>query len=320
MALAIGLTQKYSVLQAYTVLSINAVYSLYICSGNHFNFYLQWPFEMLVGYSAPLLHVCLVPVWMQAASCSCAASMLVLLPLIGYDLGDPKTVSTSVGYLLQVSIACRITFCFIKVGTGLCRTCYVRSVTAVWSQQFNTADSDGDGRVDRQEWIAHFGDVKGFDAYDIGHDGCVSHAEFLAYQKASRANTHKANAHDKLLLDRRQKFGMADVDNDGRINRQEWIAHFGDDKGFDSYDIGNDGSISRAEFLAYEEFAALDVDNNDGVNREEWIAHFGNDDGFDEHDVGNDGIVSSAEFLAALATSRTRKASSARVDQDLVSK
>merc|ERR1712166_111364 len=132
--------------------------------------------------------------------------------------------------------------------------------------------ADNDGRIDRQEWIAHFGDVKGFDANDIGHDGCVSHAEFLAYQKASRANTHKANAHDKLLLDRRQKFGMADVDNDGRINRQEWIAHFG------------------------------------------------NDDGFDEHDVGNDGIVSSAEFLAALATSRTRKASSARVDQDLVSK
>ena len=136
--------------QGYTVLGINVVYSLYICSGNHFNFYLQWPFEMLVGYSAPLLHVCLGPVWMQAASCSCAASVLVLLPLIGYGLGDPKTltVSTSVGYLLQVTIACRIIFCFIKVGTGLCRSCYVSSVTAVWSQQSDTADANDDGRID----------------------------------------------------------------------------------------------------------------------------------------------------------------------------
>ena len=148
MALAIGLTQKYNVLQAYIVVGINAVYSLYICSGNHFNFYLQWPFEMLVGYSAPLLHVCLGPVWMQAASCSCATSVLVLLPLIGYGLGDPKTVSTSVGYLLQVTIACRIIFCFIKVGTGLCRSCYVSSVTAVWSQQSDTADANDDGRID----------------------------------------------------------------------------------------------------------------------------------------------------------------------------
>ena len=33
-----------------------------------------------------------------------------------------------------------------------------------------------------------------------------------------RANTHKENAHDKLLVDRRHMFGTADVDNDGRIN------------------------------------------------------------------------------------------------------
>ena len=139
--------------------------------------------------------------------------MLVLLPLIGYDLGDPKTVSTSVGYLLQVSIACRITFCFIKVGTGLCRTCYVTSVTAVWSQQFDTADADNDGRIDRQEWIAHGGDDTGFDLCDSSEDDFES------------------------------------ADPESRIDRQEWIDHFGNDLGFNAHDIGDDGTISREELL-----------------------------------------------------------------------
>merc|ERR1712086_373860 len=110
---------------------------------------------------------------MLAAGCSCAASALVLLPLIGYDLGDPDTVSEVVGYLLQVSIACRVTFCFIKIGTGFCGAWYVKRVTTKWSQTFDSADTNQDGRIHRQEWIAHFGNIKGFDAYDLNHGGSV---------------------------------------------------------------------------------------------------------------------------------------------------
>ena len=305
MALAIGLTQRYVLVQAVLVLGISVVYTLYLYSWNHFNFYIKWPFEVLVNCSAPLMHVYLVDVWMQAASCTCAASMLVLLPLIGYDLGDPKTVSAVVGYLLQVTIACRIIFCFLKIGIGFCHSCYVKTVTKKWSQTFDAVDANQDGRIDRQEWISHFGDSKGFDAYDISHDGCVSHAEFLAHEKALRQNAPKLDAEDKLLIHRKNEFGSANVDNDGRIDRQEWIAHFGDDTEFDLCDINHDGSISRAEFVAFKEFSALDLDDDDGINREEWVAHFGDDDGFDAHDVDNDGLVSRIELLAMLATRLT---------------
>ena len=48
MALVVGLTQKHRVLQAEMVLGVNGVYLLYISSWNHYNFWLQWPFEMMV--------------------------------------------------------------------------------------------------------------------------------------------------------------------------------------------------------------------------------------------------------------------------------
>ena len=176
----------------------------------------------------------------------------MLLPLAGYDLGDPETVSEIVGYLLQFSVACRVVFCLIKITGGLTRTCYLASISYTLSQTFGTTDVDQDGRIDRQEWIAHFGDDTGFDLHDFGHDGSISHAEFLAYQSSLlRTSTVELDDQHHSLADRSRTFGTTDIDQDGRIDRQEWIAYFGDDIGFDAHDAGNDGSISRAEFLAY---------------------------------------------------------------------
>ena len=42
----------------------------------------------------------------------------------------------------------------------------------------------------------------------------------------------------------------SDPDDDNGINREEWVAHFGDDVRFDAHDVDNDGLVSRAEFLA----------------------------------------------------------------------
>lgn len=265
-------------------------------------------------YSAPPLHACLVLVWMQAACCLCTASVLVLLPLIGYDLGDPKTVSTATGYLLQVSVACRIIFCFLQVfGHGLARSCYVNKVDKKWSEEFSAANRDNDDKIDREEWIASFGDDKEFDAYDLGHDGTVSRAEYLAYERALRGNvlgSTLGNVRDvqpNSMVDQSHEFGITDEDNDGRINRQEWVARFGDDTGFDLHDIRGDGSISRAEFLAYEEFSRLDLDDDGKITREEWVAHFGDDTGFDVHDKSHNGTVSRAELFGTLATLRRSK-------------
>ena len=198
--------------------------------------------------AAALHHAYLVDVWMQAAACSCFASCLVLMPLIGHDLGDAETI----GYLLQASIACRIIFCLMKVAIGLSHTYYLTRTTAKWSEMFGTADVDQDGRIDRNEWIAHFGDDTGFDLRDIGHDGGVSHDEFLAYEKSLRG-ARKLDAQHELLVNRAREFGTIDLNQDGRIVREEWIAHFGDDIDFDLCDkiIRQDGAVSRAEFLAY---------------------------------------------------------------------
>ena len=251
---------------------------------------------------------------MQAACCLCAASVLVLLPLIGYDLGDPKTVSTAIGYLLQFSVACRIVFCFLQVfAHKLCRTCYVQKKDAKWSKEFSAVDRDNNGTIDREEWIAYFGDDKEFDAYDLGHDGTVSRAEYLAYEKALRGNVlgsalgNVQDAQSNIMVDQSHEFGITDEDNDGRIDRQEWVAHFGDDTGFDLHDIRGDGSISRAEFLAYEEFSGLDLDNDGKITREEWVAHFGDDTGFDIHDKSHNGTVSRVELFGTLATLRRSK-------------
>ena len=227
---------------------------------------------------------------MQAAGCSCFASCLVLLPLIGQDFGDAEAIE----YLLQASIACRIVFCLMKVAIGLSHTYYVTRKTAKWSQMFGTADLDHDGRIDRQEWINHFGDDTEFDLRDIGHDDAVSHDEFLAYEMSLRG-AHKLDAQHNLLVDRARKFGIIDRDKNGRIDRQEWIAHGGDDTGFDLCDSCKDGAISRAEFLAYD-FECSDQDGT--IDRQEWIDYFGNDLGFDAHDIGDDGTIGREELLA----------------------
>ena len=38
-------------------------------------------------------------------------------------------------------------------------------------------------------------------------------------------------------------FAMTDTNNDGKISREEWIARYGSDKGFDEYDLNGDGII-----------------------------------------------------------------------------
>ena len=40
-----------------------------------------------------------------------------------------------------------------------------------------------------------------------------------------------------------------DLDGDGKITREEWVANFGDDTGFDVHDKSHGGTVSRIELF-----------------------------------------------------------------------
>lgn len=96
---------------------------------------------------------------------------------------------------------------------------------------FLIADSNRDGKLSREEWIARYGDDKLFDAYDADGDGVISPAEWLAAQQVEG------------------QFKSMDLDGDGKISREEWIARYGSDLGFDMYDLDGDGVIDADEFI-----------------------------------------------------------------------
>merc|ERR1711865_751348 len=98
----------------------------------------------------------------------------------------------------------------------------------------------------------------------------------------------------------REKLAELDADGDGKISREEWIARYGSDAGFDQYDLDGDGIIDANEFrmakCAEIQFTRLDADGDGKITREEWIAKYGSDAGFDMYDLDGDGIIDSDEF------------------------
>jgi len=66
---------------------------------------------------------------------------------------------------------------------------------------FNQADTDGDGKISRAEWIGKFGNDKMFDAYDRDGSGLVSREEWMLGERdrAGSAYADKASGHSKLL-------------------------------------------------------------------------------------------------------------------------
>merc|ERR1711988_1347327 len=46
-----------------------------------------------------------------------------------------------------------------------------------------------------------------------------------------------------------QRFAAADENNDGSLNREEWVAKFGNDLLFDVYDRDGDGTVDAREWM-----------------------------------------------------------------------
>merc|ERR1719231_1042884 len=53
------------------------------------------------------------------------------------------------------------------------------------------------------------------------------------------------------------QFELIDTNNDGQIQRDEWIARFGDDRVFDEWDLNKDGVIDPEEFVKFKAAEAL---------------------------------------------------------------
>merc|ERR1712072_154555 len=52
------------------------------------------------------------------------------------------------------------------------------------------------------------------------------------------------------------QFREIDANKDGKIQREEWVAKFGSDQGFDEWDLNSDGTIDAEEFLAMQKAEA----------------------------------------------------------------
>ena len=144
---------------------------------------------------------------------------------------------------------------------------------------FRNLDHNRDNRLTANEW--HH-DTETFRRMDANRDSALTEAEFLGTE-------------DDLRGDR---FDDIDVNNDGRVNRNEW---YGGAAAFDRLDQNNDGVLSRFEVVGgetysddgFDQFRNLDYDNNGVLARDEWHWSAGS---FSARDLNRDGTISRQEF------------------------
>jgi hypothetical protein len=145
---------------------------------------------------------------------------------------------------------------------------------------FNNLDHDRDRRISRNEW--HF-DQETFRRVDRNRDGALDEAEF---------------AGEDFDDDRGDNFDDLDMNNDGRVERNEW--HAGANE-FNRLDANRDGVLNRFEVVGgqettgdtWDQFAGLDYDRNGTIARNEWHWSLGS---FDKRDLNRDGALSRREF------------------------
>lgn len=158
-------------------------------------------------------------------------------------------------------------------------------------------------KVSRDEWVAKYGSLQGFDEYDLNGDGIIDPDEFRTGIQLCRSHSHLTVC--VTVKAGEIRFSTLDTNRDGKISKEEWVAKYGSDAGFDEYDLNGDGIIDPDEYRAVNaakatwKQAANEMDTNrDGkISREEWIARYGTDDGFNEYDLNGDGIIDAEEWL-----------------------
>jgi Ca2+-binding EF-hand superfamily protein len=149
------------------------------------------------------------------------------------------------------------------------------------AQAFTSLDHNRDGRLMANEW--HF-DTETFRRVDANRDNVLSRTEFLSGDDDARDVT----------------FDDLDVNNNGRVERDEW---FGSNVSFSALDRNRDGILSRFEVVGgrdttgdtWDQFANLDYDRNGGLARNEW--HW-SATSFNQRDLDRNGILTRREYEA----------------------
>ncbi|MFZ4690625.1 MAG: EF-hand domain-containing protein [Polymorphobacter sp.] len=102
------------------------------------------------------------------------------------------------------------------------------------------ADTNLDGELSREEWLAAGMDSGNFDALDLDGNGSVTRDELRVVRAELRAG----------VADARTQMIAADTDKDGKWSKSEWTAIGLTPEGFAALDTNKDGYVSKAEVKA----------------------------------------------------------------------
>ena len=109
----------------------------------------------------------------------------------------------------------------MKFATVLLSLAIALPLTATAAQRPQRMDTNGDGKISRDEWK---GPADMFDKLDTNHDGYISR--------------------DEMRAGRRFDISQMDTNHDGKISKDEWK---GPAQRFDSLDTNHDGFLTQDE-------------------------------------------------------------------------
>ena len=183
-----------------------------------------------------------------------------------------------------------------------------------YEQQFQAADTDGNGYSDRQEARRYPPFRSSYQAIDQNGDDKVFKEELLAYIEQTSAAA-KSRIHLNVTDQGNKLFGILDTNRDGRLNHRELIAGR---QRIREWDEDGDGEIAKSEIPRAWRLSVSRGDASGGLLGFTAVAAFANPATqrprrrptagprwFQKMDRNDDGELTRQEFVGPLAQFRT---------------